>query len=87
PFNAQAMISFDLPQAGVVGIDIFDVTGSRVGVGLAPTRRNSVGFGESDLPAGSHTFTFNAVHLPSGIYFVRVSAGGVQQVKKMVLIK
>ncbi|MBU0520168.1 hypothetical protein KJ564_14670, partial [bacterium] len=34
PFNAQAMISFDLPQAGVVGIDIFDVTGSRVGVGL-----------------------------------------------------
>ncbi|MBU0520444.1 T9SS type A sorting domain-containing protein, partial [bacterium] len=38
-------------------------------------------------PAGSHTFTFNAVHLPSGIYFVRVSAGGVQQVKKMVLIK
>ncbi|MFH1734661.1 MAG: T9SS type A sorting domain-containing protein, partial [bacterium] len=87
PFNAQTTISFDLLSAGMVDINIFDIAGRNVGVGLAPTRHNSVGFGESDLHAGHHTVTFDASHLPSGIYFVCVRAGNLAQVQKMVLVK
>ncbi|RJP76889.1 MAG: T9SS C-terminal target domain-containing protein, partial [Candidatus Zixiibacteriota bacterium] len=37
--------------------------------------------------AGLHEVTFNASGLPSGIYFARLHAGGINQVQKLVLVK
>jgi hypothetical protein len=37
--------------------------------------------------AGIHTIEFNAVNLNSGIYFYKLEAGDITQVKKMTLIK
>jgi len=39
------------------------------------------------LPAGEYEYTFDAVNLNSGIYFVTVQAGGFSDTKKMVLLK
>ena len=36
---------------------------------------------------GTYTVTFNAVSLPSGIYFYRIDAGNYSTVKKMILLK
>jgi hypothetical protein len=41
----------------------------------------------SNLAAGNYTYDFNAVNVPSGIYFYKLSAGEFSDVKKMTLIK
>jgi hypothetical protein len=37
--------------------------------------------------AGEHAVDFDGVSLSSGVYFYRISAGTVSQMKKMVLLK
>jgi hypothetical protein len=39
------------------------------------------------LEAGVHTISFNAMNLPSGIYFCKLEAGNYNAVKKMSLVK
>ncbi len=78
PFNPTTTIRFDLPIASRVRLDVFDISGSRVGVGLAPTRQ---------YPPGFHTITFDGSRLSSGIYIYRLSAGKYQATGKMVLMK
>ncbi|MBU1707955.1 T9SS type A sorting domain-containing protein, partial [bacterium] len=36
---------------------------------------------------GSYTISWNASHLPSGLYFCRMQAGGFTQVRKLILLK
>jgi hypothetical protein len=78
PFNLSTTISFSLPEDAFVKLQIFDITGRRVGVGLAPTRQ---------YPPGNHHVTFDASGLPSGIYLARLVAGDFTDVQKMVLLK
>ncbi|TKJ39817.1 hypothetical protein CEE37_11105 [candidate division LCP-89 bacterium B3_LCP] len=83
PFNATTVISFSLPVASMVQLDVFDVTGARVGVGLAPTR---------PYTPGTHQIKFDGSGLPSGIYLYRLTASGsgatpTMKVGKMVLLK
>ncbi|KAA0249489.1 MAG: T9SS C-terminal target domain-containing protein [Chlorobiota bacterium] len=40
-----------------------------------------------EMPAGEHSVEFNAVDLPSGIYFYRLGAGSTSLTKKMTLLK
>ncbi len=88
PFNPSATIRFELPQAELVRLEVFDCGGRSVGARLASP---AVGFGESDLQgwheAGMHEIAFDGSNLPSGIYFVRLTAGDYQAVQKMVLLK
>lgn len=81
PFNASTVISYDARSAGPVALEIFNILGQRVFV------RNE----ESVLP-GRHTFTWNGMDqsgapVPSGLYLYRVTVGGAQQTRKMVLLK
>jgi len=89
PCNPSTTIRFDLPQAGYVRLEVFDTAGRRVGnVGFA-AKSGPFG-GEPDLqwyPAGSHAVTFDGAGLPSGVYLVRLEAGGASQVQKVVLLK
>ncbi|TKJ37232.1 hypothetical protein CEE37_14055 [candidate division LCP-89 bacterium B3_LCP] len=78
PFNPITTISFFLPFANSVKVEVFDISGSRVGVGLAPTRQ---------YPPGTHQITFDGSGLPSGIYIYRIQAGDFSATEKMVLVK
>ncbi|TKJ41077.1 hypothetical protein CEE37_05265 [candidate division LCP-89 bacterium B3_LCP] len=78
PFNPTTVISFSLPVAGLVTLEVFDISGKRVGVGLAPTRQ---------YPPGTHNILFDGTGLSSGIYFASLTAGDFTQTQKLVLLK
>jgi len=42
---------------------------------------------EGVYEAGVHEATFDALHLPSGMYFTRLEAGGQSLIHRMVLVK
>ncbi|RME19554.1 MAG: T9SS C-terminal target domain-containing protein, partial [Candidatus Zixiibacteriota bacterium] len=81
PFNPTTEISFALPEAANVTLDIYNVLGQRV---------TSLINGE--LPAGEHTVTWNGTNdagasVASGVYFYRLTAGSFVQTKKMMMLK
>ncbi len=83
PFNPTTTISYDLPVQGIVKVDIYNVLGQKTAELV-----NSIN------TAGRHQIYWDAGDLPSGVYFVRMSAripsgeaGGFRQVRKMVLLK
>ena len=76
PFNPSTKISFTLPQAESVKLDVYNYIGQRI-----ETLFNK------PMNAGYHEVEFNAQNLPSGIYFYRIETGEFQNVKKMILLK
>ena len=78
PFNPQTTIAFTLASDEPVTLAVFDALGRRVAVLLD---------GE-ELNRGSHTVTFRARGLASGIYFYRLKAGNAfLESKRMMLVK
>jgi hypothetical protein len=59
-----------------VSIDVYDAMGRRI-----QTLRNEM------QSSGEYSVRFNAAHLSTGIYFVRLVAGSATQVQKIMLIK
>ena len=76
PFNPNTQIVVSIPKSGNYSLKVFNVLGQEVVTLL-----------NSDIIAGTHTFTFNASNLPSGIYFYTFSGNNFSQTKKMLLIK
>lgn len=76
PFNPTTQISYTLPSATDVSLNVYDVTGRQIEK-LVNTRQSS----------GNYSVSFNASKLPSGMYFYRIEAGGFADVKQMMLIK
>ncbi len=76
PFNPVTTLSFDLPDAGMVNLSVYNMTGQRV-ASLVDGYRN----------AGSHDVTWNASGLTSGVYFVQVQTENQQMVQKLLLTK
>ena len=76
PFNSATTIRFDLPRAGEVRLEVFDVTGRRVRT-----------LQEGMVKAGRHSVRLEAGDLPSGIYFARLQAGGQIRTQKLMLLK
>lgn len=82
PFNPTTTISFDLPVAGSVHLDIFDVKGRLV---------RTLAHGET-YPAGSHELQWNGRNdsgrfVASGVYLYRFSSGTFVDTRRMVLMK
>ncbi len=75
PFNAKTMISFDMPEANDVTVDIYSVTGQLV---------ESI---SGHYEAGSHSVTWDAANIASGVYFYKVSTDSFSQTMKMTLLK
>lgn len=76
PFNSTARVRLDLPRASPVRLEVFNILGQRVAV-----------LSHGVLPAGSHAFTFAGNHLASGLYLLRVRAGGYESTRKVMLIR
>ncbi len=76
PFNPSTSISFELPQASIVQLKVYNLLGQEV-ANLVDGRVNS----------GNHTVNFDARLLASGIYIYRLITGSQSITKKMMLIK
>ncbi len=76
PFNPATKIRFDMPDAGIVSLRIYDVLGREVAVLV-----------NEFLSAGTYLVDFDATYLSSGLYYYRIESGGFVQVKKMILMK
>ena len=76
PFNPTTVISYQLPANTLVTLKVYDVLGRLVKT-LANENQN----------AGTHSVTFNASSLSSGVYFYRLNAGNYVNTKNLMLIK
>jgi hypothetical protein len=76
PFNPVTTIKYQIPAMSFVTLKVYDVLGSEI-----------ITLVNEEKPVGSYEVTFNAVELPSGIYFYRLQAGDFVETKKMVLMK
>lgn len=76
PFNPVTVISYTLPTASGVRLDVFNVLGQRVET-LVDTYQ----------AAGEHSVLWNSRDYPSGVYFYRLAMNGSVETKKMILLK
>ncbi|MBK8381092.1 MAG: T9SS type A sorting domain-containing protein [Ignavibacteria bacterium] len=76
PFNPVTVINYQIPYSDIVTLKVYDVSGKEV-ASLVNEMKN----------AGMHSVTFNASGLTSGFYFYKLSSNGVEQAKKMTLLK
>jgi hypothetical protein len=76
PFNPTTTIGFGLQNKSNVKIIILNAIGEEVAVVLNEERE-----------PGFHQVEFNAVSLPSGVYFYQLKAGSFFETKKMLLLK
>ncbi|RMH64526.1 MAG: T9SS C-terminal target domain-containing protein [Bacteroidetes bacterium] len=76
PFNPATTIRYALPEAAEVRLTVYDALGREV-------KRLVDGL----RVAGEHEVVFEGQGLPSGVYMYRLTAGGVTQTRRMVLMK
>ncbi|PWB67806.1 hypothetical protein C3F09_12840 [candidate division GN15 bacterium] len=76
PFNPSTMITYSLPSASRVKLEVFNVLGQRVAL-----------LEDGHKQAGTHSTEFDAGGYPSGIYFYRLTYDGGVATRKMVLLK
>jgi len=76
PFNPTTNISFTLPEASEVSLEVYNMQGQRVATITTGT-----------MSQGSHIVSFDAANLSSGIYLYRLTAGALTATNKMMLVK
>jgi hypothetical protein len=76
PFNPATTIEFDIADRRYVKLEIFSVDGKRVAV-----------LADAQMDAGKYAADWDAKHVPSGLYFYRLTAGEFGATKKLVIVK
>jgi hypothetical protein len=76
PFNPVTQISYELTDAGVVTLHIYNLLGQLVDTIVNEWQR-----------AGTHSYIWNAKNMPAGVYLYKLQAGARSTMKKMVLVK
>jgi len=76
PFNSTVTIRFELPQAGLVRIEIYNLLGQKIAKVL-----------DQRLEAGTYTRQWNASDVPSGVYFYRFMSNRHFETHKLLLLK
>jgi hypothetical protein len=75
PVRDAARFHFDLPRAGDVAIEVFDLAGRAAAERI-----------EGFRPAGSHEVTLDTRGLAPGVYLARVTANGSSETARMVCV-
>lgn len=76
PFNSSARITFVLPSASPVRLAIFDLSGREISRLI-----------EGNRSAGRHSLIWQGSNFPSGLYIIRLDAGGQVLMQKAALVK
>jgi hypothetical protein len=76
PFNAATVIKYAVTTPGDVELSVYNVLGQKVETLIK---------GHHD--AGEYSITWNANHVPSGVYFAKIESSERGQSVKMVLLK
>ncbi len=76
PFNPETKIEFHLSKNENVTLSVFNILGQEVEILF-----------DGLLPAGVHTFNWNAKDLSGGIYFYKLSSAKYSDIRKMMLVK
>lgn len=76
PFNPRATLRFEVPRPDFVRLAVYDLLGQRVAILL-----------DRRVSSGEHELTWNANGLSSGVYLLRMEAGGASFTRKVVLLK
>ena len=76
PFNPSTVIGYQIPVNTDVRLEVFNMLGQSVALLV-----------NEQKAAGSHTVSFDASALSSGIYIYRIHSAGFNQTRKMLLIK
>ncbi len=82
PFNIATRLVFDLPKRSEVSLNIYDISGRKIRTLLA----------QKSFVPGSHEIEWDGSAddskiASSGLYFVRLTANGQEQVQKLLLVK
>jgi hypothetical protein len=76
PFNPSTTVTFSIPEATNVRLEVFSVTGQRLAVLL-----------DGYMAAGSHNVNYDASKLSSGVYIYRLTTKDGILTRSMTLIK
>ncbi len=76
PFNLSTTFAFSLPTKSFVSLRIFDAMGRHMSTLIA-----------EELQAGTYAREWNAVDVPSGMYFYRLQAGARMITRRLILLK
>ena len=76
PFNPVTSIKYTLINTQFVSLKVYDVLGNEI-----TTLVNE------EKQSGNYKIDFNALNLPSGVYFYRLQAGAFNETRKMILLK
>jgi len=76
PFNPSTTITYGLPAEALVSVRVYNLLGQLVATLF-----------EGKQAAGMYELQFDARAIPSGVYLYRVRAGGMDAVRRMILMK
>jgi hypothetical protein len=76
PFNSTVNISFSLPSSNNISILVFDQIGRKIET-----------IYKGGLNAGEHTFRWNPVNKPTGIYYLMMLTNSEKKIARVVYLK
>ncbi len=76
PFNSSTTIKLNLPEAGHIRVDIFNMLGQKIET-----------LYEGNMSAGDNEIVWNGDKSTSGVYFYRVTSGDRTATRKMLMLK
>ena len=76
PFNAATTIRYTLSQKSEITLLVYNLLGQQVETLL-----------EGVQNPGEHSLTWDASHLPSGVYFARLATNNATKSGKMLLLR
>ena len=76
PFNPTTVVRWTLDAPRATRLSVYDMLGRELAV-----------LAEGVMPAGSHQAVFDGTNLASGIYLVRLDAGGTLRTMRVTLLK
>tara|TARA_B100001029_G_C15031451_1_gene437251 strand:- start:258 stop:1589 length:1332 start_codon:yes stop_codon:yes gene_type:complete len=76
PFNPVTALNINLPEEGLVNVNVYNVAGQMVDAVYS-----------NSLIAGTHSISWDASNLPSGVYLIRTEAGKNISTQKVMLLK